>query len=49
MSIRKRVNKGLSATQKMFASAIDYNALEKALNDPKSRKELESIFKKVRV
>lgn len=34
--------------QKMFTDAINYDALEKALNDPKASKELQRIFNKVR-
>lgn len=44
-----RKQKRLSETQQMFMNAIDYKALDKALSDPKSRKELEEIFKKVRL
>ena len=31
---KQRVGKGLSTTQKMFANAINYDALDKALEDP---------------
>lgn len=48
MNIRKRVTKGLSPIQKMFANAIDWNALDKAMANPKSRKEITDILKKVR-
>ena len=48
-SIKRKVNKNLSNTQKLFAAAIDYNALNKALSDPKSAKELNAIFSKVRL
>lgn len=34
--------------QNLFAKAIDKKALKKALSDEKSRKEIESILKKVR-
>lgn len=47
-NIKKQVNKNLSSVQKLFADAIDYNALHRALNDPKAAKELQKIFKKVR-
>lgn len=47
-TIKKAVNKNLSKTQKLFAAAIDYDALAKALNDPKAAKELNAIFSKVR-
>lgn len=46
---RKQVNKGLSSSQKLFANAIDWNTFDKAMSDPKSRKEIESILKKVRL
>ena len=46
---RKQVNKGLSSSQKLFANAIDWNAFDKAMSDEKSRKEIESILKKVRL
>ena len=49
MSSKKRVEKGLSSVQKMFASAIDWNAFDKAMSDEKSRKEIESILKKVKL
>ena len=48
MSTKQRVEKNLSPVQKMFADAINYDALNKALSNPKSRKELEKIFSKVR-
>lgn len=34
--------------QNLFASAIDKKALKKALDNPKSRKEITDILKKVR-
>lgn len=48
-SNKEKVEKGLSDIQKMFANAIDWNAFDKAMANPKSRKEIESIFKKVRL
>lgn len=47
-TIKKQVNKKLSPTQKMFADAINYDALHKALSDPKKAKQLNAIFNKVR-
>lgn len=35
--------------QNIFAKAIDKKALAKAMNDEKSRKEIENILKKVRL
>jgi len=32
---KNKVNKGLSDMQKLFANAINYDALDKALKDPK--------------
>ena len=49
MSSKKRVERKLSETQKLFASAIDWNAFNKAMSDEKSRKEIESILKKVKL
>lgn len=47
-TIKKQVNKNLSQTQKMFANAINYDALNKALSDPRSASEIMNILKKVR-
>ena len=33
---------------RLIKSAINYNALKQAMDNPKTRKELEKIFKKVR-
>lgn len=48
-NLKRQVERNLSTTQKDFASAIDYNALHKAMSNPKSRKEIESILKKARL
>ena len=44
-SLKKGVTKNLTSTQKLFANAIDYDALEKALNDP----EVVAILKKIKL
>ena len=48
-TMKQRVEKGLSNIQKMFASAINYDALEKAMNNPKSRREIERVLAKVKL
>ena len=44
-TLKKAVNKNLSSVQKMFANAIDYKALEKAMDDPG----FIAIIKKIRI
>ena len=43
--VKRKVNKKLSDNQKLFASAINYDALNKALNDP----QFIAIIKKIRL
>lgn len=33
-TLKKRINRGLSPMQKAFANAINYDALQKAMDDP---------------
>lgn len=42
---KKRISKNLSPLQKAFANAIDYKALEKAMDDP----EVIAIIKKIKL
>lgn len=44
-TIKKRVCKNLSPMQKAFANAINYDALEKAMQDPEFLK----IIKKIKL
>ena len=47
--MKKKKNKNnLSPSQQLFYDAIDWDAFHKALNDPKSAKEIKDILNKMR-
>jgi len=45
---KQRASKGLTPAQRLFADAIDYNALHKAMQNDKSRKEIMAICAKIK-